>query len=232
MKPVRGSKTTDLNTTGREREGKERELAITSERVKDREKWRNAEDFLLRQILRTSHQVQSSKKMSTQVQSVRVRVVVMIIELSMELRPPEKEQRGLLEMTTTGTRVAVKDILLLMNGDILLPVSEGEEGRGGEAIMREEVDHLPLQRDRKGVEPRIVSVSEAVEGRELVIEKERHLVNMMMVIIKGAGEVEGEEDSSNLQLHRKRICLRAEAFPLAVAGGPLCYPIHQDPLHC
>ena len=100
--------------------------------------------------------------------------------------------------------------------------------------MREEVDHLPPQRDRKGAGPRIVSVSEAAERRVLVIEKERHLVNTMMVIIKGAGEVEGEEGSSNhhLQLHRKRIHLRAEAFPLAVAEGHLCFPIHQDPLHC
>ena len=99
--------------------------------------------------------------------------------------------------------------------------------------MRDEVDHLPPQRDRKGVGPRIVSVSEAAERRELVIEKEKHLVNMMMVIIKGAGEVEGGEGSSNHHLHlrRKRICLRAEAFPLAVVEGHLCFPIHQDPLH-
>ena len=128
MKQVRGSKTTDLHTTGKEREGKERELAIMSERVKDQERWKIAEEFLLRQRLKTSHQVQSSKKMSTQVQSVRVRVVAMIIELSMEIHPPEKELRDLLEMMTTGTRIAVKDILLLMNGDILLPVSEEEEG--------------------------------------------------------------------------------------------------------
>ena len=132
----------------------------------------------------------------------------------------------------TGTRIAVKDTLLLMNGDILLPLSEGEEGRGGEGITREEVYRLPLRRDRKGVEPRIVSVSEAVGRKGLVVEKEGHLVNMMMGIVKVAGE--GDSSTHHiLQLHRKRTYLRAEgAFLLAVAGGPLCYPTHQDPLHC
>jgi hypothetical protein len=139
-------------------------------------------------------------------------------------------------MMTIGTRIAVKDILLLMNGDILLPMNEEEEGRGGEGTTREEVDHLPRQRDRKGAGPRIVNVSEAVvQRKELEIEKERLLVNMMMAIIKGAGEAEGEEGSSNhhiIQPHRKITWLRAEgAIPLAVAGGPLCYLIHLDPLH-
>lgn len=126
-------------------------------------------------------------------------VVTLIIEQSMELCPPEKELVGLLEMMTTGIKTAVKDILLLTNVDILLLMSEGEEDQGGEEITREEVDHLPLPRDRKEAEPRIVSASEAVERKELVIERERHLVNTMIVIIRGAEEVEGGED--NLQLH-------------------------------
>ena len=138
-------------------------------------------------------------------------------------------------MTTIGTRIAVRDILLLTNGDILLPVNEEEEGRGGEGTMRE--DHLPRQRrDRKGVEPRIVSASEAVvQKKELEVERERHLVNMMMAIIKGAEEAEGEEGSSNhhiIQPHQRIICPRTEgALPLAVAGDPLCYQIPQDSPH-
>lgn len=195
---------------------------------------------MLGQRLTTNHLlVQKSTKISTtQVQLVRARVVTMIIGLIMGLRPqlhpPEKELRGrLLEMMAIGPRIAVKDILLLMNGDILLPMSEEEEGQGGEGTMREGVDHLPRQqRDRKGVEPRIVSVSEAVvQRKELEIEKE---VNMMMAIIKGAEEAEVEEGSSNhhIQPHRRITCLRTEgAFPLAVAGDPLCYQIHQDPPH-
>lgn len=131
--------------------------------------------------------MQNNKKMATQVQLVMARVVAMITELSTGLHPPEKDQIGrLLEMTTIGTKIAVKDTRLLMNGDILLPMSEGEEVRGGEEIMREEVDRLPPQIDKKGVELRIVSVNEneAVEKKELVTEKERHLVSMMMVMVR------------------------------------------------
>lgn len=131
--------------------------------------------------------MQNNKKMATQVQLVMARVVAMITELSTGLRPPEKDQIGrLLEMTTIGTKIAVKDTRLLMNGDILLPMSEGEEVRGGEEIMREEVDRLPPQIDKKGVELRIVSANEneAVEKKELVTEKERHLVSMMMVMVR------------------------------------------------
>ena len=242
MKQVRGSKTTDLHTTGREREGRgERELATMSKKVLGgRQKIVEAQ--VLGQRLITNHilMLKNTKMSTTQVQFVIVRVVAMIIELIMGLRPqlhpPEKELRGrLLKMTTIGTRIAVRDILLLMNGDILLPVNEEEEGRGGEGTMRE--DHLPRQRrDRKGVEPRIVSVNEAVvQKKELEVEKERHLVNMMMAIIKGAEEAEGEDGSSNhhiIQPHQRITCLRTEgALPLAVAGDPLCYQIPQDPLH-
>lgn len=158
--------------------------------AKDREeKWKIVEEELLRQRQTINHHllVQNNKKMATQVQLVMARVVAMITELSTGLRPPEKDQIGrLLEMTTIGTKIAVKDTRLLMNGDILLPMSEGEEVRGGEEIMREEVDCLPPQIDKKGVELRIVSANEneAVEKKELVTEKERHLVSMMMVMVR------------------------------------------------
>lgn len=169
--------------------------------------------------------MQNSKEMYTQLLLVRLRVVDILI---ME---PEKELIGcLLGITTTGIKTAVKDIHLLMNEDILLLMSEGEVGQRGVGIMREEVGHFSLLRDRKEAEPRIVIVSEEVEKKVLAIERERRLVNMMIVIIRGAEEEE-EDNNTHLQLHREKTCQRVELLLLVAAEAPHSCLIHQDPLY-
>jgi hypothetical protein len=91
MKQVRGSKTTDLHTTGKEREDREeRELATMSKRGRDPgERWKNAEEQVLGQRLKTDHLLvqRSIKICTTQVQLGTARVVAMIIEPSTGLHP-------------------------------------------------------------------------------------------------------------------------------------------------
>ena len=90
MKQVRGSKITDLHTTGREREGSrgERELAIMSKNVLGGRQKIVEEQVLGRRLI-TNHllMLKSTKMSTTQVQFVITRVVAMIIELITGLRP-------------------------------------------------------------------------------------------------------------------------------------------------